>query len=55
MSKQLPEWVPQVSKPFNAVWKDTWESMTPNEKRWSFLVDFVILVVGLSVIYGVLR
>lgn len=55
MAKKLPEWIPQVSKPFNAVWQDTWEAMTSNEKRWSFLIDFVILAVGLSVIFGVFR
>ncbi len=50
----LPEWIPQISKPFNAVCEDTWNAMTPNEKRWSFLIDLVILVVSLSILFGVL-
>jgi hypothetical protein len=36
---KLPRWIPQVSLPWNKAFKDTWHAMTPNERRWSFLID----------------
>lgn len=36
---KLPTWIPQISKPFNPAYRDTWDAMSPNERRWSFLFD----------------
>lgn len=45
--RKLPKWIPQVSKPWNPAYKEVWEAMTPNEKRWSFLVDVIVVAVVL--------
>lgn len=46
-----PKFIPEVRKPWNPVFRDTWERMTPDERRWSFLFDAaLILVVILTVV-----
>lgn len=51
---KLPSWVPQVLKPWNPAYHDTWGTMSPNDRRWSFLVDVVIvgMVLGLCGIWA---
>lgn len=39
---KLPEWVPQVARPWNPAFQDVWESMTPNERRASFAFDAIL-------------
>lgn len=48
---KLPTFIPQVPKPWNPAYRETWNVMTPNEKRWSFLVDVVIVIVILSIVH----
>lgn len=52
--RQLPTWIPQVPKPWNPAYHETWEAMTPNERRWSFIVDMVIFIVGITIFAGAL-
>jgi hypothetical protein len=40
---KLPKWIPQVSEPWNDAYKATWNCMTPDERRWSFLIDVAML------------
>lgn len=40
---KAPRWIPKVRKPFNPAFHDTWDAMTDDEKRWSFLLDMVIV------------
>lgn len=47
--RDLPKWVPQASRPFS--WGETWDAMSENERRWSGIMDAVILVGGLSFIF----
>ena len=50
---KLPSFIPQVSRPWNANDNATWAAMTPNERRWSFLFDMLVVVVPLGIIiYG---
>lgn len=55
----LPRWIPQTPRPSSlfsekAGYSDTWDAMTPNERRWSFLLtDLPVIVVCIGmVIYG---
>lgn len=51
----LPRWIPQTPKPSSMSGFDkTWEAMSPNERRWSFLLtDLPVLVVGGALVaYG---
>lgn len=46
---KIPEWVPQVSRPFNPAYREVWDVMTPNERRASFLFDaFVVAIVFIA-------
>lgn len=49
MTRKLPEWVPQVSRPYNHAYREVWDAMTPNDRRWSFVVD-VLVVIGIIVL-----
>jgi hypothetical protein len=40
---KLPTWIPKVPRPWNPAWCEAWDIMSDNEKRWSFVVDMVIL------------
>lgn len=40
---RLPDWVPEVPRPFNSDWAETWDVMTPNERRWSFIFDATVV------------
>lgn len=42
---RLPDWLPQVNRPWNPAYRDVWDSMTPNEKRWSFVLDCLVSMV----------
>ncbi|UTC29849.1 hypothetical protein BAJUN_02190 [Bajunvirus bajun] len=45
---QLPTWIPRISRPWNPAYRSTWDVMSDNEKRWSWLFDAgVVLVVGI--------
>jgi hypothetical protein len=41
---RLPDWFPQVPRPWNPAYREVWDAMTPNEKRWSALVDAVVVL-----------
>jgi hypothetical protein len=43
---KLPRWIPQTPKPWNPAWRETWEAMTPNGRRWSFVIDMIICALG---------
>ena len=47
---KLPTWLPKVSRPWNPAYGPVWDAMSDNEKRVSFLVDVVIVVVALAFI-----
>ena len=52
---KLPTWIPMVARPSNREWAETWDAMSENERRWSFLVDismvfaFVFFLVLVSI------
>lgn len=54
MSK-LPTWIPKVPRPFNPAYHSTWDAMSDNEKRWSFIVDIVIVAVAAGLIHWASR
>jgi hypothetical protein len=47
---KAPNWIPKVSRPFNPAWSDAWDAMSDDEKRWSFLIDALLIagVFGLA-------
>ena len=45
---KLPKWLPQIRRPWNPAYRDTWNTMTTTEKQASFLFDCAL--VGLVVI-----
>lgn len=47
---KLPEWFPQVSRPWNPAYRETWDAMTPDEKRWSCLADMFMIGVVVVVL-----
>ncbi len=47
---KLPVWIPQVSKPWNPAFQETWGVMTPNERRWSWVFDAVLVITVLLVL-----
>ena len=47
---KLPHWIPQVQRPWNPAFGETWDAMTPNERRASFLIDIAICGVFLSLL-----
>lgn len=51
---KLPTWVPRISRPWNEDWRDTFDAMSDNEKRWSFVVDVIIcaVVIGAAIWAG---
>lgn len=51
--RKLPDWIPQVPRPWNPAHRETWERMTPNERRVSFLVDCGVCLIVIAVLYGV--
>ncbi len=46
---KLPRWIPQVSRPWNPAFRETWDAMTTVERQMSFLFDCAI--VGLVVAF----
>lgn len=52
---KLPRWVPEVRRPFNPAFRDTWEAMTHTERQVSWLVDWclvLVVVIGLGLLAG---
>jgi hypothetical protein len=45
---RLPDWFPEVSRPWNPAYKHVWDAMSSQERKWSFLIDMCI--VGLVII-----
>lgn len=41
---KLPTWVPRVRRPWNPAYREVWDHMTDNDKRWSFVVDAAIVL-----------
>lgn len=48
---KLPDWIPQVTRPWNPAWRETWKAMTPDQRRASFLMDVVICAVVVVILY----
>ena len=48
----LPTWIPKVRRPWNAAWAETWDQMSDNEKRLSFLVDAAVILLCLALMMG---
>lgn len=48
---KIPSWVPQVSRPFSPAYRETWDAMTPDERRASFLFDLVVVGVVLFLLW----
>lgn len=46
----MPEWIPQVRRPWNPAYQEVWDMMTPDEKRSSFLFDCVVIGVVFTLI-----
>ncbi len=46
---QVPTWIPQVRRPWNPAYRETWDVMTPNDRRVSFLIDAAIVIAFLIV------
>lgn len=51
MRAKLPRWIPQTPKPWNPAYIPTWEAMTENERRWSFLFDLVVCALFVGALY----
>lgn len=47
---KLPNWVPKVNRPWNPTYVSTWDAMSDNEKRWSFLIDVIIVTITIGII-----
>jgi hypothetical protein len=52
--RKLPTWIPQTPRPSSSIseragYGETWDAMTPNERRWSFLLtDLPVILVGIA-------
>jgi hypothetical protein len=50
---RLPEWFPQVPRPWNPAFRSVWDAMTPAEKPWSCFVDALVVALCLGLmVYG---
>lgn len=47
---RAPKWIPQVRRPWNPAYREVWDAMSPDERRWSFLFDALIAVVCIGLI-----
>lgn len=52
-SRKLPTWIPRISRPFNPAYRSTYDRMTDNDKRWSFLIDVGIVVVVIVILKSI--
>lgn len=48
---KLPDWFPKVPPPFNPVFRQTWEVMDDNAKRWLFLFDMVVFIAVMAFLF----
>jgi hypothetical protein len=45
---KLPDWFPEVGRPWNPAYQAAWDAMTSQERKWSFFIDLCIVgVVGI--------
>jgi hypothetical protein len=52
---RLPSWVPEVRRPWNPAFHDTWKAMTRTERQASFLFDCLVVlavIVGMGLLSG---
>ena len=47
---KLPKWMPFSSKPFFIDWRECHEAMTDNQKRWDFVINWIISIVAVFVL-----
>lgn len=38
--------IPAVTRPFNPAYRSVWDLMTRREKQWSFIFDFIIILLA---------
>ena len=41
---RLPDWFPQVRRPFNPAFREVWDEMTVHVRQWSLVFDILVLV-----------
>lgn len=47
---KLPDWVPEVRRPFNPAYRPVWEAMTHTERQASWLADWALVCVAVIVL-----
>lgn len=47
---KIPTWILVVNRPWNPAWQETWDAMTPSERRASWLFDAVVVIVVIVVL-----
>lgn len=52
-SRKLPTWIPRISRPFNPAYHSTYDKMTDNERRWSFLIDVGIVITVIIILKSI--
>ena len=55
MDMILPKWIPQINKPWNPGLHKTYKAMTPNDKRWSLLIDVAFVVAVFTIFHFVVQ
>ena len=48
---RLPRWFPEVPRPWNPAYHESWRAMTTAEKQWTFFVDLMVIAICVALIF----
>lgn len=51
----IPDWLVNLSRPWNQMYREAWDAMTPRERRATFFFDVVILIFLITAVWLVER
>lgn len=49
----LPDWFPEIRRPFNPTLREVYDEMTSQERKWSLVFDIcVVVLAALALVAG---
>lgn len=47
---KMPKWLPQIKRPWNPGYGETWDVMSKLERQWSTVFDFALGLIVMAIV-----
>ena len=48
---KIPDWLVNLSRPWNQMYREAWDAMTPKERRATFFMDVAFGILMITLVY----